>query len=65
MGQGPWVGIDSFVIPAKLVLAKAGRGIQFAATARKIYETARARGIGTELPSDLFVTKRGDKKYSP
>lgn len=42
-----------------------GMGIQFAATARKIYETARARGIGTELPSDLFVTKRGDKKYSP
>ena len=42
-----------------------GMGIQFAATARKIYETARAKGIGTELPSELFLTKRGEKKYSP
>lgn len=42
-----------------------GMGIQFAATARKIYEAARARGVGTEISSDLFLTKRGDAKYSP
>jgi ornithine cyclodeaminase/alanine dehydrogenase-like protein (mu-crystallin family) len=42
-----------------------GMGIQFAATARRIYEAARAAGIGTELPSELFVTRRGDKLYSP
>ena len=40
-------------------------GIQFAATARLIYETARAKGVGTELPSDLFMTKRAGKLYSP
>lgn len=42
-----------------------GMGIQFAATARKMYEKAREKGIGTELPLDLFMTKRGDKLYSP
>jgi ornithine cyclodeaminase/alanine dehydrogenase-like protein (mu-crystallin family) len=42
-----------------------GMGIQFAATARKIYEKARQKGIGTELPLDLFMTRRGDKVYSP
>ena len=42
-----------------------GMGIQFAATARKMYEKARERGLGTELPLDLFMTKRGDKLYSP
>jgi ornithine cyclodeaminase/alanine dehydrogenase-like protein (mu-crystallin family) len=42
-----------------------GMGIQFAATARLIYETARAKGVGTELPSDLFMTKRAGKLYSP
>ena len=42
-----------------------GMGIQFAATARIIYEKARAQGIGTELPSELFVTQRGDRAYSP
>lgn len=42
-----------------------GMGIQFAATARKIYEKARQKGIGTELPSELFMTKRGGKAYSP
>ncbi len=42
-----------------------GMGIQFAATARKLYEAARAKGIGTELPSELFVTDREGKKYSP
>jgi alanine dehydrogenase len=42
-----------------------GMGIQFAATARKMYEKAREKGIGAELPLDLFMTKRGDKLYSP
>jgi hypothetical protein len=40
-------------------------GIQFAATARKIYEAARRKGIGTELPSKLFATDREGKKFSP
>jgi ornithine cyclodeaminase/alanine dehydrogenase-like protein (mu-crystallin family) len=42
-----------------------GMGIQFAATARKMYEKAKEKGIGVELPLDLFMTKRGDKLYSP
>jgi ornithine cyclodeaminase/alanine dehydrogenase-like protein (mu-crystallin family) len=42
-----------------------GMGIQFAATARKMYEKAKQKGIGAELPLDLFMTKRGDKLYSP
>ncbi|HKY09265.1 MAG TPA: ornithine cyclodeaminase family protein [Candidatus Binatia bacterium] len=42
-----------------------GMGIQFAATARKMYEKAREKRLGTELPLDLFMTKRGDKLYSP
>lgn len=42
-----------------------GMGIQFAATARKVYEKARQKGIGTELPLDLFMTRRGHKAYSP
>ena len=40
-------------------------GIQFAATARVLYEAARKKGIGTELPSELFVTDRKGKTYSP
>jgi len=42
-----------------------GMGIQFAATARKIYEKARQKGIGVELPLELFMTRRGGKAYSP
>jgi alanine dehydrogenase len=42
-----------------------GMGIQFAATARRMYEKAKEKGLGTELPLDLFMTKRGDKLYSP
>ena len=38
-----------------------GMGIQFAATARKMYEKAKEKGIGTELPLELFMTQRGDK----
>jgi ornithine cyclodeaminase/alanine dehydrogenase-like protein (mu-crystallin family) len=42
-----------------------GMGIQFAATARLVYEKAKQKGIGTELPLELFMTRRGDKAYSP
>lgn len=42
-----------------------GMGIQFAATARVLYEAARKKGVGTELPSELFVTDRKGKTYSP
>ena len=38
-----------------------GMGIQFAATAHKMYEKAKEKGIGTELPLELFMTQRGDK----
>ncbi|MBI2090437.1 MAG: ornithine cyclodeaminase family protein [Deltaproteobacteria bacterium] len=42
-----------------------GMGIQFAATARKVYDKAREKGLGTELPLELFMTRRADKVYSP
>jgi ornithine cyclodeaminase/alanine dehydrogenase-like protein (mu-crystallin family) len=42
-----------------------GMGIQFAATARKMYDKAKEKGIGTELPLELFMTRRGGKAYSP
>jgi ornithine cyclodeaminase/alanine dehydrogenase-like protein (mu-crystallin family) len=42
-----------------------GMGIQFAATARLVYEKAKEKGIGAELPLELFMTRRGDKAYSP
>lgn len=42
-----------------------GMGIQFAATARKMYEKAKEKGVGAELPLELFMTKRGDKLFSP
>jgi len=42
-----------------------GMGIQFAATARLVYEKAKEKNIGAELPLDLFMTRRGEKLYSP
>ena len=42
-----------------------GMGIQFAATARKMYDKAKEKGIGSELPLELFMTRRGGKAYSP
>ncbi|HEX2385580.1 MAG TPA: ornithine cyclodeaminase family protein [Candidatus Binatia bacterium] len=42
-----------------------GMGIQFAATARLVYEKAKQKGIGVELPLELFMTRRGDKLFSP
>jgi len=41
-----------------------GMGIQFAASARLIYEEAKRKGVGTQLPSELFLTKR-EEVWSP
>jgi len=53
--------------PEQITLFKnnTGMGIQFAATAMKMYEKAKERGIGAELPSELFMTRRGEERYSP
>ena len=37
-----------------------GMGIQFAAIGHLVLEEARKRGLGTRLPSDLFMTHRTD-----
>jgi len=42
-----------------------GMGIQFAATARKMYDKAKEKGVGAELPLELFMTQRGEKLFSP
>ena len=42
-----------------------GMGIQFAAVGDLILKKARSKGVGTELPLDLFMTRRGEDMYAP
>ena len=36
-----------------------GMGIQFAAVGALIYQKAKERGVGTKIPAELFITRKG------